>query len=312
MPYLTSYGGIWGAIPQSQGRVFWVSAGDSCVVNGETYHASDNNDGLSPERPCRRVNHVIDNLVTANAGDVVVLLAGTHTLQNAAGTSTSLAMDTAGVTLMGLPCGQGNFLQQRTTIAAVTGDQNVNVTAANIEIAYLNFIPVTADTAIDISADGDNVHIHHCSFDLSTPAADTGTKGIEFIGAASYPLIHHIYAYCDGAQGPAIELGTINYGVVRDCIMVCTAGSWAAAMVTGAGGTTNLVENCIFLCDGTAITDAITGGASAAGAWTFRFCHFPVLCDELDGFTATHAELNQCYIATVGGGSGGTQVTPTT
>lgn len=312
MAYLSKYGSLWGAIPQTQGRIFWVSAGDSCVVDGRTYRASDNNDGLSPERPCRRVNYVMDSLVTADAGDVVVLLPGTHTLQNSAGTAASLAMDTAGVTMMGLPGGQGNYLQQRTTIAAVTGDQCVNVTAANIEIAYLNFIPVTADTAIDVSADGDNLHIHHCAFDMSTPVANTGTKGIEFLAAASYPLIHDCFFWCDGAQGPAMDLGTINYGVVKDCLMVCTAGSWAAAVATGAGGTTNLLENLVFLCDGTAITDAITGGASAAGAWTIRFCHFPVLCDEIDGFTATHAELNQNFIATVGGGSGGTQVTPTT
>jgi hypothetical protein len=312
MSYLTKYGTLWGAIPQTQGSVFWVSAGDTYVVDGITYSASDDHDGIAPDRACRRVNHVMDNLVTADGGDVVVLLPGTHTLQNSAGTSTSLAMDTAGVTLMGLPAGQGNFLQQKTTIAAVTGDQNVNVTAANIEIAYLNFIPITTDTAIDVSAAGDNLHIHHCSFDMSTPEANTGTKGIEFIAAANFSLIHDCFFWCDGAQGPAIDLGTNNYSVTRDCLMVCTAGSWAAAIATGAGGTTNLIENIIFLCDGTAITDAITGGASAAGAWTIRFCHFPVLCDEIDGFTATHAELNQNYIATIGGGSGGTQTVDTT
>lgn len=305
MGYVTKYGTIWGQIPNTAGIVYWVAPGAGAyTVDGRSYDASDQNDGKSPERALATLDRGI-NLATNN-GDVVVALPGDHT------PTASLAMDTAGVTLMGLPNGMGNFIQPKANVLAVTGDQNLNVTAADIEIAYLNFVPVTADTAIDVSAAGCALHIHHCSFDMYTAAVDTATIGIEFLGASDWALIHDCYFVCDGAQGPAMSLGTTNHTVVRDCILTCTAGSWAAAIATGAGGTCNLIENVIFLCDGTAITDAITGGASAAGAWTIRFCHFPVLCDEIDGFTATHAELNQNFIATVGGGTGGTQSTDTT
>ena len=299
MGFITKYGTIWGQIPNTAGNVYWVAPGAGAyTVEGRSYDASDQNDGLSPERAFATLDRGIN--LAVNNGDVVVALPGNHT------PTASLAMDTAGVTLMGLPSGKGNFIQPNANVLAVTGDQNINVTAGDIEIAYLNFVPVTADTAIDVSAAGCALHIHHCSFDMYTAAANTGTIGIEFLGASDFALIEDCYFTSDGAQGPAMELGTTNFTVVRNCVIACTAGSWAVAINTGAGGTTNLIEFVTFLCDGTAITDAISGGASAAGAWTVRFCHFPVLAtDALDGFTATHCELAQNYRAEIGGGTGG-------
>ena len=216
------------------------------------------------------------------------------------------------MTLTGLPVGLGNFIQPRANVLAVTGDENINVTAADIEIAYLNITPVTVLTAVDVSAAGCAVHIHHCSFDMYTAAADVGTIGIEFLGASDWALIDNCYFVCDDAQGPAMVLGTTNFTVVRDCVIACTNGTWAVAISTGAGGTCNLIENVVFLCQGTTITDAITGGASAQGTWTVRGCAFPVLCHELDTFTNDHCELNGNYIATIGGGTGGTVVDSTT
>ena len=305
MGNITKYGTIWGAIPNTGGHVYWVAAGAGAyTVDGRYYDASDSNDGLSPEKALATLNRGVD--LAVNNGDVVLALPGDHT------PSASIAMDTAGVTLMGLPSGVGNFIQPKVNVLAVTGDQNLNVTAGDCEIAYMNFVPVTADTAIDVSAAGCALHIHHCSFDMYTAVVDAATIGIEFLGASDWALIHDCYFVADGAQGAGIALGTTNHSVVRDCIMVNTTDTWTACISTGAGGTTGLIENVIFLCDGTAIGDAITGGASAAGTWTIRGCHFPVLCDEVDGFTATHAELSANYIGQSEGGAGGALVTATT
>ena len=61
MGYITKYGTIWGNIPNTGGRVFWVSPADTYTVDGKTYRASDNADGLSPERAKRTINDVLDN-----------------------------------------------------------------------------------------------------------------------------------------------------------------------------------------------------------------------------------------------------------
>jgi hypothetical protein len=299
---------LWGAIPQTAGRIFWVAPGaGGYTVDGRTYSASDNNDGLSPERALATVNRGV-NLATAN-GDVVVLLPGSHT------PSASIAMDSAGVTLMGLPGGAGNFLRQKATIGAVTGDQTINVTAADVEIAYLNIVPVTADTAIDLTSAADRFHCHHCYFDMATPAASTGTKGIENLEATSGPdnvLIEYCHFDSDGAQGDAITTGAFLNSVVQHCYVLLSGGTWASSIIVGAASAQLILNDITFHTSGGTFTDCVTGTNGVTGGVLLLRCNFPVTCDEIDGFTGGDAELNQCFIATVGGGSGGTQVVDTT
>ena len=316
MSFLTKYGTIWGAIPSTAGRVFWVSAGDTTIVDGNTVSASDNHDGLSPERPCRSINYVIDNLVKANAGDVVVLLPGTHTPQNASGTATSVAMDLAGVTLMGLPGGRGNYRRQKTVIAAVTTDQNINVTAADCEIAYLHFIPVSTDSAIDASADADRLHIHNCSFDMETPAADTGTIGIDFIGAASDILIEDCFFVSDGAQGAAIVVGATLGFEVRNCSFHCSGGTWVSSMTQAAAGRELLIRDCDWTIGNGVITNGCLGTTSGEVSQVamYRCVQPDSMTKILDGYDAGDAEIMETYAAELGAGgtAGGTLVLATT
>ena len=300
MSGLTRYGDFWGRIPETAGRVYWVAPSASYTVAGKAYSASDGNDGLDPRRALVTVDAAW-NLVTADAGDVIVLLPGTHS------PSASIAADVAGVTMMGLPAGKGNVLKQKTTIGAVTGDQNVNVTAANIEIAYLNFIPVTADTAIDFSAAADSLHVHHCSFDMATPAASTGTIGIEALGAASNVLIDNCYFESDGAQGPGIVGLSIIDSVIEDCTFALSAGTWAAALSTGASVDRLFIRRCYFYCSGTAITVGILGTTGGAASAVFiHDCRFGDLVTKgVDTFDAATAEISECYDFGVGAGADG-------
>ena len=308
MAGLTRYGDFWGRIPETAGRVFWVAPSAGYTVGGRAYSASDDNDGRDPRRALLTVDRAW-NLVTANAGDVIVLLPGTHS------PSASIAADVAGVTMMGLPSGRGNFLRQKASIAAVTGDQNINVTAANIEIAYLHFIPVTEDTAIDFTDAADNLHIHHCSFDMATPAAGTGTKGIEALSGASNVLIDNCYFESDGAQGEGIACGAIVDSLIEDCIFMLSAGSWAAAMsVLGAGADRIAIRRCHFYCSGTAITVAILGAALTGANCVFiTECRFSDLCTTaVDTFGTADAELAENYQLGVGATDGGVLITAIT
>jgi hypothetical protein len=307
MASLTNYGGIWGQIPNTAGRIYWVAPSASYTVDGESHSASDDNDGLSPERALLTVDRAW-NLVTADVGDVIVPLPGTHS------PSASIAADIAGVTMMGLPSGAGNPLRQKTVIGAVTGDQNINVTAADIEIAYLHFIPVTADSAVDLSAAADRLHIHHCSFDMATPAASTGTMGIDAIGAASNVLIDHCYFECDGAQGPGITATALLDSKIEDCEFLQSSGTWAAAVVTGAGTDRLYIKRCTFDCTGTAMTIGINGTAAdqPSGVIMYDNRFGSLVTVGIDGFGAAEAEVAENYQAGIGATDGGVLITAIT
>lgn len=306
MAFVTKYGTLWAQIPNSSGNVYWVAPSASYTVHGDAFSASDNNDGLSPDRAMLTIDAAV-SACTADAGDVVVCLPGSHTL------SASVAMDVAGVTLMGLPSGAGNYLKQKTSVTAPASDQGINVTAANCEIAYLNIIPATTDSGIDLTANADQLHIHHCSFDMATPAVNAATIGIDAIGAASNLLVDHCYFECDGAQGQAIVATATLDSVIEDCHFTCSAGTWAAVILTGAATDRLTIRRCTIQSSGTAVTTFVDGtGATLAAGVLIHDCRGGVgVAAIAKNFDAGEAELDLNYIATVGGGTGGTLYTAT-
>jgi hypothetical protein len=307
MSWPDNYGRLWGQIPSTAGQVFWVAPSASYTVNGQSYQASDDNDGLAPERALVTVDRAW-NLVTADVGDVIVLLPGTHS------PAASIAADVAGVTMTGLPGGAGNYLYQKTTIAAVTGDQNINVTAADIEIAYLHWIPVTADSAIDLSAAADRLHIHHCSFDMITAAANVGTMGIDAIGAASNVLIDHCYFECDAAQGPGITAGGLLDSVIEDCDFSQTSGTWAAAITQAAGGRRLIIRRCLFHVGNGTMTVGILGttGGEVSMAQIDNCIFADSVTNAVDTYDAGDCEIVECYQSGLGATDGGVLITATT
>src|SRR2546422_178124 len=101
---LTSYGSIYGYVPAFTGRVFYVAPGAAgggsgntatYQVNGQSYAASDVNDGLDPRRALASLSQAITlaNTPTAPSSpsvgtsaaagtldDVIVLLPGLHNI----------------------------------------------------------------------------------------------------------------------------------------------------------------------------------------------------------------------------------------
>lgn len=128
MGFLTKYGTIWGQIPLTTGRVFFVG-GSSYTIEGRAYSGSDNNDGLSPERALATVDYAT-GLCTANVGDCVVMLQSYTETGAAAGFWTC---DVAGVRYIGL--GQG---ATRPLITFSATSSTILVTAANV--TFENFV----------------------------------------------------------------------------------------------------------------------------------------------------------------------------
>lgn len=240
-------------------------------------------------------------------GDAIVLLPGTHTVSTA-----SIAMNKAGVKIFGPEAWMGLDCRRPSAVLTtnIAGDEILNVTAPDCGLIGVTVQPITASDAIDLSAAADQFLIDLCHFDLYTPAVNIATAGLT-LAAADYAMIRRSLFVSDGAQGLAI-VATGSIGArITDCRFLCTAGTWAAAILCGAATSGLLIDYSDFDCYGTAITAPVDGtGATIARGVSVQYCNFGNLCTvPVDNFDANEAELNECYKRGVGGGTdGGTKI----
>lgn len=316
MGYLTKYGTFWGMIPQTAGRLFWVAPAASYTVEGRTYSASDDNDGLSPERAFRTIDYAIGKC-TASVGDVIVLLAGAHT------TTGTITVDVAGITITGMPGGPrhaatkmaagGSKLGTSVTQATATTDV-FTVTAADVEIAYLHLIPVAGAAGVSASNIADRLYVHDCTFNMTT-AANTATFGISFpLGTGTTTanddsIIRNCYWYVSDNQGPAIRAaGTmIGCSIENSTFYLAGTTAWDDVIeITLAGSLGNHVRDCDFITQGsgTVMTDCIdvTGATTDGGTQVYR-CYFPAGSDAIEATATADVYAAECYLATTTGGA---------
>lgn len=306
--YLIKWGGPSFQLPKVSGRLFFVAPSSSYNLFGKNYSASDDHRGEDPDKALASVVQAL-SLCSDGYDDAIILLPGAHTI------TASLALAKSKLTLMGLAgTGRGNFIRPKTSLTISASDEIANVTAADIEIANLRLIPITTKPGIDFSAAGDNLYIHDCSFDMATPAVNTGLIAIDATGAASNVLLEHNYFECDGAQGAAMDMtGTLDSAVV-DSILYCSAGSWAAGITVGAATARLHIDNTKFLCSGTAITAGIDGtGATVAKGVSVTRCMFSDLVTvAIDNFDAGECEIAENYQLGLGATDGGVLITAIT
>ncbi len=314
MGYLTKYGTNWGSIPEQGGNIYWVAPAASYTIEGRTYVASDDNDGLSPEKALRRINRAWA-MVAASVDDTIALLPGTHSAA-AAGTSTatSIAANVAGVRMIGIPRNSqtGNPYRKKTFVTCAAADETINVTAADIEMANFTLLGDVLNTAsanLNLSAAANGFYMHDFAVDVTAQTASTSILGIDATGAATGVAIQRGYFRVDGAFGAMVDVTGLVSSYVEDCDVDLTAGTLAAAMTVGAAATVTIRRNS-FYGAGTH-TAAISGtGATVAGACRLHYNLFSVLCTvPIDNFSATNlTDMLNNYIATVGAGTGGTLI----
>lgn len=258
MSFITKYGSFWGLIPQTNGQVFWVAPGDGYTIEGRSFRASDDNDGLSPERAFRTLGRALDK-VAADVNDVIVLLPGIHTL------AAQETMDVAGVTLTGIPGGKGHKGRQRATLTTSAADETLLVGAARIELAHINFRSVTAQGAVEINNSADFLYIHDCSFDMYTAVASTSTDGITSIataGGVTNLLIEDCYFESLDAQGNYLDLNDVTSANIERCRFRHRGTvALASAIISATGAVDVVFKDCVF----TAGTGAII---TAGFTWT--------------------------------------------
>lgn len=217
------------------------------------------------------------------------------------------------------PGGKGHPAYKRTSVTTTASDEIINVTAADIEIAHLMLIAVTTKAAIDYTAAADRLYVHDCAFDLYTPAANTGTKGIASTSAiinADRLCVENCYFESDGAQGPAIDVGDSNGYIIRNNTFVLTGGTWAKACQ--ASGVTNQtgawIGNYFLPWAGGTMTDGVTGSDMTSASSVHFIGNFfgDDVTVAIDDFNSGDAVIAENYQSSIGGGSGGILITAIT
>ncbi len=247
MGYITKYGSFWGMVPQTSGQVFWVAPTAQYTVEGRTYGASDNNDGLSPERALRTFNQAITN-ATASAGDLIVGLPGSHSV-----TSTIL-VNKAGLTIVGIAGGirpaylhrAGGSKRLRTQITSTaTAGIILTVSAPDTEVGYLHFAPPAAGgQGISLTptlATANRAYVHDCTFALQATASTT-TYGIRVPANVSADVLDEtLISGCyfvsgtdtsSGANGGGINIAGTAHGftIENSTFELKGTAAWAAAI----------------------------------------------------------------------------------
>ncbi len=342
MPFLTRYGTQFGLRSARHGRTIFVApsaqySGLASNISGGggttgTFGASDNNDGLSPERAVRTVTYAVNTL--AQTGDTVVLLPGTHT-------TTAILAPRAGVAIFG--CGMGTSDVARSmytneSILTTSGSNHLwNLVTNNVEIGYLRMYPketfstmsfqtavsATQATASPPTNNVTGLYIHDCYFDLVSVGAVAGvlTAGIDFrkrsalsgetystSTATVFALIENCYFNAGSAQGPGIALATCSVHVKNCRFNVASPGIvWASPFMVATNTQASLIENCVWTTNGTATMGAAIEGGSLGSTPLYAIsivnCRFPAAGQltnaiAVDNFgTALTASLTESYLA---------------
>lgn len=317
--FLTKYGTLWGSVPQHTGRVYWIAPSDSYTIDGRTFSASNDNEGLHPERALRDLNR-FNTLASANSGDVAMLLEGTHTV------TAVQRLDKAGLTVIGIHAsdnrdgGRGPLRYPAILTSTGTSTALLSIEADNIEIGYVTLRPTSGFSAVQFrnNANPDGFYLHDFYVDLHTPALSVNTYGVDFgyradssnasggsiAKANNTTTLATAYLtrgtfWSDGAQGRAVNIATASV-YLRDCWFHNSAGAWATPMSVATAADNCVIDSCVWTTAGT-MGSCIDGTlASVADGVSIRHCTFPrtgVITSGLviDNFGANEAQLVECY-----------------
>lgn len=320
MSFITKYGSFWGMLPFTTGRYFWVAPSDSYVVEGQSYEASDSNDGLSPERAKRTFNSAI-TAATASVGDVIVGLPGSHSV------SSTIAVNKAGLTIVGIPGslpspglrhGTGSKRLKTRITSTATAGVIFTVTAADVEIAYFDLAPPAAGgQAIQLSplsGAANRAYIHDNTISMIATASvttfgvnipvSTGSAGIEDVLISRCWFISGA-AGASGANGPAINVLATAHGVVieQSTFELKGTAAWADAILASQTVSTGfLIRDIDFQTPTkttTVMTDAIdmTGVTTDGAAHVLR-CYFPEGTDAFEASGTLDIMCAENYLST--------------
>lgn len=288
MGFLTKFGQAYGQVPYRLGNTYYVAPAASYTLAGDaggrTHEASDDHDGLSPTRALRTVARAL-TLATANAGDTIFLLPGTHTV------TATVALSKAGISIVGERPAFGSvskWIRPATTLTIRgTADELLNITAA-MELAYMTLQGTAGYSLVSFQTTGaiPGIHIHDVIVDMDYKSAiSVDSHGIDFGNRAggqgrdrfgntesvATAFLENVTILSNGANGHGLHLATCNV-YARGLHFHNDAGTWATPCQVATNADNTTLEDCLWTSSGT-MTLAIAG------------YHFGYATDVTDGVT---------------------------
>lgn len=150
-------------------------------------------------------------------------------------------------------------LARSTLTAAVAAAFAPTAAADRMEIAYLQHVPLTAETMWNCAAVS-GLHMHNNFFNADGIAASTATIFVVLATTSEFCQFTNNYVWVDGAQGPWIQSAGIIKGLsIRDFELYLEAGTWATAIeMAGVGASDCNIGPGYVTGGGTALTALVT------------------------------------------------------
>lgn len=286
MPVIGS-GGV-----MTTGNVFFVDSGSVL--------AADGNDATDPSVPTATIDGAVGKC-TADNGDVIFVMPG-HA-ENIS-TGTSLVVDVAGVSIIGLGVGRNRPVLTY-TVAAGT----IEIDAANCRLS--NVVLLTSVTAVVV---GINVNADDFTIDnVETNWDDTGDDFIMLmdVDAVSRFTAEDCQFVGEATTGWAngIRLDTVPHAIIRRCNFT---GQWTLAAIVGedAASVNILIDNNTFYNADTSSANCIGLTAACTGLISNNMIGslHTTFEDVTDPGSCMSAGNIQCSVVDRYGGAGGAAV----
>lgn len=185
-------------------------------------------------------------------GDTLFFTPGAYSV------ATALTIDVPDARWVG-PVVSHPVLARAKLTAAVAAAFAPTAAADRMEIAYLQHVPLTAETMWNFGAVS-GLHMHNNFFNADGITANTATIFVKLATASEFCQFTNSYVWVDGAQGPWIESSGIIKGLsIKDFELYLEAGSWATAInMAGVGASDCNIGPGYVTGGGTALTALAT------------------------------------------------------
>jgi hypothetical protein len=256
-------GGTFTAVSEQSttGNIFWV---DSGATSGG---ADSANYGKSPASPFLTVDYAIGKCTASNGDTIYVMPGHAETLSGA----TSMALDVAGVKIIGLGCG---YSMPKFTLSAAAS--TIAVTGANchLENLYLYASYTGAITAgITVGALADGLVLKNIIME------ESANSTVYTLGVSVAANCHHVvvdglqfFGVIGGAGVTAVKfVGASNFSVVKNCLIYGDFSGAAIDALTAASTYMTIRDNIVWNIDTTAAL-VISVKSDTTGMMAGNFC----------------------------------------
>lgn len=266
-------------IEQHPGEIYFVDSGSGSDAAGY---------GGSPDAPVASLDYAI-GLCTASQGDVIYLMPG-HTE-----TTTAIAVDVAGISIIGL--GEGRLRPALTATTAAT--DLINVSAANVTIRNVRLVGAASGVTALVDVAAADFAMEKC---ILEPAATPLMTVTLAAGSARGRIEDCVFQTTGNGPDCAIDVETSDSDnwIIRRCVFSAVPNGWDLGVIRANADAAVgwLIQDCQFLsCDTVAIDFNSSAGASGVDGLVnnCRFIATSALTSVEDIIDTGRYLFTECY-----------------